>query len=557
MDLNNPWVGYADRSYDQIRSKLIGNLPPELQGLPEADPLMILLDMYAGVAEMLGYYIDSHARESFLNTAEMYKSVLDIIKVLDYRVKANTPETVDVTFTLNEPAPVGGIVIPISTSITNGGYPFITTSMGVIAEGDTEVTIGCHQVVNVFDLNLAQSNGLENQEVLLGKDYMQGTAKAVIGGEQYILVNTFAYSSPTDRHFIVNITPDLNAVAIFGDGLRGMIPPPHVDIRFSFKQTEGPRGRVRAGELTVITSSIPLPPTYSIECNNIGDSAGGSFVQSLEEIRRDAPLFVRHREAAVTDIDLEDIMMSYPGVLHAKVINRCLRPLPIAIAPQAGIEGAIASQSLLEELKHYIEDKRMYGTVIQPQTTGLRYIKMTVEVTARYRVDLAELEAQVRSALIAQYNYPSASIGRGIYISDLYALIDNLPKVDYANLLSLQLYPYAQPHNHVVQLVWDIINVFPYKGDPIKYVVGYFNTYYTISRGSIFQGVIQVGDGYTDEYISIIFNDTPEAETGRTWEFQINSTDGDITDIGNTIPVLTSDNLSIITKDSETWQRQH
>lgn len=45
-----------------------------------------------------------------------------------------------------------------------------------------------------------------------------------IGGETWVLVDTFAKSKPTDKHFMVSVDEALNPYIMFGDGTFGKKP---------------------------------------------------------------------------------------------------------------------------------------------------------------------------------------------------------------------------------------------------------------------------------------------------------------------------------------------
>ena len=83
MGITNKWLNPYQRSYQQIKAKLVESLMglKDLQGqklitdYSEGNILIIILSLFAAIAEVLHYYVDNMARETFLSTARRYDSV--------------------------------------------------------------------------------------------------------------------------------------------------------------------------------------------------------------------------------------------------------------------------------------------------------------------------------------------------------------------------------------------------------------------------------------------------------------------------------------------------
>ena len=105
MVVKNKWVGYLDRTYQQIKSSVLSKLSiylPEMTDHTESNPFIIEVDVWAGLTEHLNYYIDNSARESFLATARLYSSMAKIAKFSKYRLRGVIASSVTLTFTLSD-----------------------------------------------------------------------------------------------------------------------------------------------------------------------------------------------------------------------------------------------------------------------------------------------------------------------------------------------------------------------------------------------------------------------------------------------------------------------
>ena len=80
MNITNPWLTPYQRSYHQIKQKLIDGLKSItdskgkqlITDVSEGNILVIVISMFAAIAEVLHYYIDTKAREFFLPSKTGY-----------------------------------------------------------------------------------------------------------------------------------------------------------------------------------------------------------------------------------------------------------------------------------------------------------------------------------------------------------------------------------------------------------------------------------------------------------------------------------------------------
>ena len=72
MPTNNPWLTPYQRSFNSIKQQLINQLRvkvPEVTDYTEGNILILIISIFAAIAEVIHYYIDNTARETFFSTA--------------------------------------------------------------------------------------------------------------------------------------------------------------------------------------------------------------------------------------------------------------------------------------------------------------------------------------------------------------------------------------------------------------------------------------------------------------------------------------------------------
>ena len=100
MELKNPWFGYLDRGYTNIKNSIlnrVSNLLPELTDLGENNILVIMASSFAGLGEQLNYYIDNLARELYNYGGISVK----LTRLINYRIKTSIAAYVDLNFAVD------------------------------------------------------------------------------------------------------------------------------------------------------------------------------------------------------------------------------------------------------------------------------------------------------------------------------------------------------------------------------------------------------------------------------------------------------------------------
>lgn len=453
MTVSNPWVNYITRSYQQIKASLIQGLvtkTPEMTDHSESNILIILISMFSGVAEMLGYYIDNAAREAFILSARRYDSMVKLTRLLDYRIKAANPSTCDITLNFSAAVPLNGSVpyqLPVGIQGTNAtGVPFISqnTSPLDIAPGSLKLVIPFIQHTVVLNQVLGTSDGTTpNQSYILPDGYVDKSMSLVIGGVNYTLADTFAYSFPSSTHFIVEVDEDGVASVVLGDGVNAVIPPTGAQLVASFRTTLGASGNLAAQTITTLVTNLTpyLPVGVTVTISNMNASTGGAGYEGIEDIRKRAPLSIRTLYRAVTEKDYVDITLLHPGVSKADTNYECGKFVDIFVVP---INGGIAQSGLLTSIEEYLDEFKMVGTFPVPRPAGTTNIVLEIDITAKFRADPTLLLADAKAALKNFFELKNQNINGNVYKSVLDATLHEISTVEFLNILTLTTKPYAR-----------------------------------------------------------------------------------------------------------------
>lgn len=471
MSITNPWLTPYQRSYQQIKAKLIEDLKSitDASGktlvtdYSEGNILIIILSLFAAIAEVLHYYIDNMARETFFSTARRYDSLVKHGELVDYHAKGAIAPTVDVIVSrpINSSSAAGNITIDKGTSFTDtSGNSWLVTKDITWGAGNTSVTVPCRQHKAYTNIGI-QGTVIPNwkfnspakiqvdQSNMGGQYYEDGTMELKIGDTIWILVDTFAFSGKYDNHFRVEIDSDKNLYIVFGDGQYGKIPEPGQKITScTYYVTAGNNGNVEAGSLTTLPNKISQACSDG-SCTNPYAAAGGSDYEDFDMLKQHIPLHTRTLGVAITKYDFINLAKQVPGVNKVALEYECGRKLNLYITPD---NGTVASQALLESTYNYLKQHSPITTWLNVKPVGEVDIYLIMEVTGRKNYSRTTIYNQVINALKEAYSVTEAEIGGKVRISDIYALIDNLPGVDYLTITSFYWKPWPTTLNGPVAL---------------------------------------------------------------------------------------------------------
>lgn len=562
--IENPWVGYLDRSYIQIKNSLLeklGHIVPEVTDHSESNILVIIISMFAGLVEQLNYYIDNMAREAFITTARRYSSVVKHTRLIDYRIKAVIPASVNIRVSLFGESGTGWIIYGVNVPEINmpqgtefrtlNGIKFLTTKDVVFKANQTIINIPAEQKTPIVGANLGTTTGNPQQIYTLGEKYVHDSLELKVGGEVWERVDTLGRSGPTDKHYIVDISVDRVAYIVFGDNINGKTPNANQILEGNFYESEGRKGNV--GENTIVETDFDFSQYFEdvsqLTIRNPNRAVAGTDYESIERIRRSAPLSIRTLDRAVTRQDYIDIAKLAPGVDKATLHYDCGKFIDIYISPNGG---GIASEPLLDSTKRYIDQRKMVTTQIQVLPAGESYIQLHLEVTLRFRRDPIQTRAQIIKKLIDKYSYESSDVNRHIRTSDIIALVDNLPNVDYLTLEKLNIIPYMRPRNHIKELLFTMEIL---RGTPIptNFDIRYYRSVMKLFKEGEFVADIPLGVEYVDpEETFKIYISPNNYENGDIWEFKIYPINSNLEISDYSVPVLKESGIRLEIKEQLT-----
>lgn len=568
MGITNKWLNPYQRSYQQIKAKLVESLmglkDPQGQKLitdySEGNILIIILSLFAAIAEVLHYYVDNMARETFLSTARRYDSVVKHGALVDYHARAAIAATVDVILSRSITGNSIGakLTIPQGTLFTDSSgnswlsardviwYSNVTTCKVPIIQHERYTASALNNmVIPTGDRVILNLGTLPN-----GKYYEQGSMSLQIDGETWVLVDTFAKSKPTDKHFTVSVDESLSPYIMFGDGTFGKKPAAGAKItNVVFYLTNGTQGNVKSNTITSVPSVISSSITDAT-VSNAYDAGGGSNYENFTMLKEHIPLSVKTLGVAITKEDFESLAMLVDGVNKAKADYECGRKLTVYISPDGG---AVASSELINRVYNLLSQRAPMTTWLKVKSAGKVQIILKMDVTGKKSYKTAEIQTQILTALYNAYSPEQAQIGGSVRVSDIYALIDNLSTVDYLHLTKFYIKPWPTTIYGNKELNLGQFKLNKAKGSMTYYITFNSSTTFTVrsvSNGYVTTGSVGSSIQIIDKANGFDFSldiQNNSYQSGYRYSITVSEPNHDYEDPGFNLPVFENDSQLTLT----------
>ena len=484
--INNLRNDYTSKDYASLRAEMLELAKERLPEWTDHSPNdlgVLLLELVAYMADNLFYYQDRIADENYLDTATERQNIIKLLRLIGYELRAPTPASADLTllFKLKKTPEDPHRIITINT-----GQEFETTAeltdqpVKFRYVGDN-IEIHIDKIDNITKHNDQDYLGSPKLRVLQVDEYIEneivgssdGSAgqrfplrRAPLiedslmvtvnqGGDQNLIwkrQTSLLDSLATDTFYIVRRDENNVAYIEFGDGRNGAIPVRGINnITATYMAGGGIKGNVPPFSIVKAIGKIDdLEVVY-----NENQASGGSDAERSEDAVKAGSQVFRSMERAVTARDYEAFARRF-GVAKARARADAWNTVNLYIAPQGG---GLPTDTLKEDLRNYLEDKRMMTTIVHIH--GPRYVNVCLAGTGvidPYHYT-EQVKQQVAEAISRITDFEGVDFEDRIYLSKFYEAIEHVPGVSSIHIKRLATADSTDdlPRDGFIQFGWDEI----------------------------------------------------------------------------------------------------
>lgn len=285
----------------------------------------MLIELFAYVANMALYYVERRAEESYLNTAQLKSSVINLVKLLGYNPKRKVSSSGVVRFTLAA-AKEHNVILPQYTQIrTASGLNFLLKQGALIEKGLT--TIDTEAIQGTISQTITAASGSTEQMYTISDVNIENDNLFVyVNGVLWEQVDSFSAYNNTSTVYKLRTESSEYVTILFGDNVFGQAPSEGSSLLFKYIKTEGIGGNVYSlGAINSIYDNIyDTEGTLitDITVANTSTFTGGTESEDIEAIRYNAPRVFKTGDRLVTKDDFEAFLLSEttsPRIVEAKV----------------------------------------------------------------------------------------------------------------------------------------------------------------------------------------------------------------------------------------------
>jgi len=281
---------------------------------------------------------------------------------------------------------------------------------------------------------------------------VKSTLNVIVNGVAWNEQPNLVDSAPDDQHFTTALDDSGQTTVIFGDGFNGARPPSGFNnIHARYRKGLGSSGNLSADTIQQLIDSVPNLQRVT----NPLPARGGSDSDSPGQIRVAAPSSLRTFGRAVSAQDYGALAINFPGISKATAtwvltdlvtLRATVHPyiqLTVATADGIPIQGTL----LAGKLRRFLDNHRDPNVLLRLQDFSPVYIEVTVQVEIDSRFPQHATLSQVQAELnpgknpdgtAGYFAFDSLQFGQTIFVSAVYAVVQNIPGVKDATITSLR-----------------------------------------------------------------------------------------------------------------------
>jgi hypothetical protein len=486
-------LNYTNQDFWSMKSRLISfsqqNFADKFNDFVESSIAVMLIENWAFIADTLSFKIDQIANEIFIDTVTELANAFRLAQLVGYKptppiaskclwtARMNTTQNINIE-----------IQTPFDVTLVNNDAPI---NYELFAADDFNRPIYDQPIIiNAGKLTNSNVVGLEGQTYndtflgtgLINQSYLltnlpvlDDSIRIDVDGERWKKVEFFTDSTPR-KEYRVEYNSNYSLSLVFGNNRAGLSPALNSNISVTYRVGGGPQGNIVSNAASVDTL-VNIPgetASVSVNFSNYTKGENGSPGDTVDEIRRKLPMYLKSQERAVTGEDYKNLTNLFVTPYNGSTgkANAVLRHsgcsaniIDLYVLTRDGTNNlTISSSQFKAELNDYISSKKMItdnicikdGVVIDVE------VKINVNIDSFYISQEDTIRSKILRNLDIFFNLQNWDYGKPLKIVDIIKSLSNIPEptsydislytVNFpqgANVINVNYYEIVRPNGAI------------------------------------------------------------------------------------------------------------
>lgn len=453
---------YTNQDYGSLKARIMEiiqhNFNKEFTDFSESSLAMMLVELWAFLADQLSFKIDQIANELFIDTVTELANITRLANLVGFKPLPPTPAKAMFSIGVNNVVSSDLFIdTPLEISFHAGGYGEkymelyqVDENNNPIFGNDIVIPAGVSFINNVIGIEgrtnykLVEGTGQPWQQIPLAvPNILWGSVAVTVDDIQWKEVEFFTGWQAMPE-FRVEYLEKYQAVVVFGDNKTGLIPPKGSVVKIAYRVGGGDAGNIITGAInqTVTVHVAGLRQMVTCNVSNYTRGEGGYNGDTLEEIRAKIPIYLKTQDRAVTGEDYKTICESFTSSINGSVGKAAVslrnqgcagNIVDIFILAKDGPIGLTkASDALKNELSQELSKKKMFSDTVCIRNGEIILTDMTINMTVksinRQNEGLIREKAYRRIGnLLALSNF---EFGQSLKDSDIIKSVADIKEID-------------------------------------------------------------------------------------------------------------------------------
>lgn len=427
---------------------------PTYTNRDQSDPGNILARLFSGVADYLHLRHDLEQAQTIPSRVERRESARAILQAMGTDFTPRSAATADVTVSITgdslptEDIPLGQYHV---FSAPGPGVRFVIPAAGTYWPSGARSKVISVMHGEDSSATVGTTDGSENQFFDIDdisdivQNDTQRTVRVFVGDVEYLVVDDFSLSGPTDTHAQFKFLDSGRGRIVLGNNRLGIVPAEGLDVVVRAISGGGVAGNV--GEDTITSMLTPLMQngtTFAVTVTNALAASGGTNEQTIRDAMLINPQWWRAQDRCVAGADTAALAKKVPGVLDAASVRTGVTVVTTYILADSAT--GYPSTQMLNDVDGYLTTRGILTDDHIVSAPTIVPVDVEITVRRRKRANAVLTKAAVEAATAnffdlrqrkdaGQVLFTSPDTTNGfIYTSDFIGFLEAIPAVDSVDL---------------------------------------------------------------------------------------------------------------------------